>query len=115
MYGYRCGLKLNNSGGQFYEALRFTKTGLFDYCIQQMHVLVGKSSFSKAQGLHEIGSRSSVCTTAEGCLVSVAVCSVEVYIRPGAIYVTALLLSLKTNTVHLHIKLLNGDHGNQTF
>ena len=27
-------------------------------CIQQMHVLVRKSSFSKAQGLHNTGHRS---------------------------------------------------------
>ena len=37
--------------GRFHEALRLTKAGLSDWCIQQMHSLVRKSSFSKVQGL----------------------------------------------------------------
>ena len=35
--------------------LRLTKAGLSDWCGQQMQSLVRKSSFSKAQGLHETG------------------------------------------------------------
>ena len=41
----------------FHEALRVTKAGLSDWCIQKVHALVRKSSFSKAQGLRETGSR----------------------------------------------------------
>ena len=38
-------------GAGFTKPLRLTKAGLSDYCIQKMHALVRKSSFSKAQGL----------------------------------------------------------------
>ena len=42
----------------FTKPLRLTKAGFSDWCIQTMHALVRKSSFSKAQGLRETGSCS---------------------------------------------------------
>ena len=70
-YHYTGMFPVGDTGGRYYDALRLTKAGLSDWRIQQMHALVRKSSFSKAQGLHNTGHS---CRTLIDVCVCVCVC-----------------------------------------